>query len=154
MRLHHSNFERVLPTAQALCAAIFLIALTPCKDQNTGPLPAQSLAQPSESPSASIATPTSQTTPPAAPTPYPPNKFKSRDEGYVPDATTAIKIAEAVWIPIFGKRRLSDEKPFTARLVNGVWYVAGTLPKGTRGGTAFAEISKETGCIIKVGHGK
>jgi hypothetical protein len=149
-----SDFKRFQLTAGAVCAEIFLIALVSCKDQNIGSLPAQSLAQPSESPSVSIATPTSQTTPQAAPTPYSPDRFQSREEGYVPDATTAIKIAEAVWIPIYGKRRLSDEKPFKARLVNGVWIVGGTLPKGARGGTAYAEISKETGCIINVGHGK
>jgi hypothetical protein len=49
---------------------------------------------------------------------------------------------------------LSDEKPFNARLVNGVWIVDGTLPGGGKGGTAHAEISKETGCILNVTHGK
>jgi hypothetical protein len=147
MRLHHSNFERVPPTAQALCALIFLIALVSCKDQNIGSLPAQSLAQPPESPSASIATPTPQTTP------YPADGYKP-PKGYVPDATTAIRIAEAVWIPIYGQAKLSDEKPFNARLVNGVWIVDGTLPGGGKGGTAHAEISKETGCILNVTHGK
>jgi hypothetical protein len=106
-------------------------------------------------PAVSIATPTPQaTSPQAALTPYTPNKYKQREEGYVPDSATAIKIAEAVWIPIYGKETLSDEKPFKARLVNGVWIVDGTLPKGSRGGTAYAEISKETGCILKVTHYK
>jgi len=147
MRLHCSDFNRFQLTAGAVCAALFLIALVSCKDQNIGSLPAPSLAQPSESPSVSIATPTPQTAP------YPTDGYKP-PKGYVPDATTAIKIAEAVWIPIYGKAKLSDEKPFNARLVNGVWNVQGTLPRGSMGGTAFAEISKETGCIIKVGHGK
>src|SRR5262245_18274206 len=147
MRLHCSDFKRFKLTGGAVCLVIILIALASCKDQNIGSLPAQSLAQPSESPSASIATPTPQTAP------YPADGYKP-PKGYVPDATTAIRIAEAVWIPIYGKAKLSDEKPFNARLVNGVWVLEGTLPRGWKGGTAYAEISKETGCILNVTHGK
>ena len=33
-------------------------------------------------------------------------------DGYVPDAKTAIRIAEAVWLPIYGKKVLDDEKPY------------------------------------------
>jgi len=97
-----------------------------------------------------------QSAPQAAPmmTPYPPNTSYKPSKGYVPDAATAIKIAEAVWIPIYGKETLKDERPFTADLVNGIWIVKGTLPKGWKGGTAYAEISKETGCILKVTHFK
>lgn len=86
--------------------------------------------------------------------PFPPNTTHKPRLGYVPDAVTAIKIAEAVWIPIYGEETLKDEKPFTARLVNGVWIVQGTLPKGWDGGTAYAEISKETGCVLNVTHFK
>jgi hypothetical protein len=31
--------------------------------------------------------------------------------GYVPDDVTAIKIAVAVWEPIYGKKQIADEKP-------------------------------------------
>lgn len=156
MKLYCLNFARVPSTTQAVCAMVFLIALVSCKVRNTGSQPSQSqlLAQHSVSPSVSIATPTPQTTPQAAPTPYPPNTLYKPPKGYVPDAATAIKIAEAVWIPIYGKETLKDEKPFRAHLVNGVWIVQGTLPEGQKGGTAYAEISKETGCILNVTHFK
>jgi hypothetical protein len=85
-------------------------------------------------------------------TPRPPDTTHKPKEGYVPDAATAIKIAEAVWIPIYGEETLKNEKPFTAQLVNGVWIVQGTLQKGWDGGTAYAEISKETGRILNVIH--
>ncbi|MFN7943909.1 MAG: YbbC/YhhH family protein [Blastocatellia bacterium] len=75
-------------------------------------------------------------------------------QGYVPDAKTAIKIAEAVWLPIYGEKVLKDERPFQATLENGVWIVNGTLPQGMLGGTAEARISKETGCILRVIHYK
>src|SRR5262249_7899264 len=111
MKLYRSDVERFPPTAQAVCAVIFLIALASCKDQNTRPQQSQSLIQPSVSPEVSIATPTPQAKSlQAPPTPYPPNTYKRPKEGYVPDAATAIKIAEAVWIPIYGEETLKNEK--------------------------------------------
>ena len=74
--------------------------------------------------------------------------------GFVPDEKTAIKIAEAVWIPIYGERQIQSEKPFVASLKNGVWTVEGSLPKGWVGGVAIAEISKRDGRILRVSHGK
>ena len=74
--------------------------------------------------------------------------------GYVPDAKTAIRIAEAVWIPIYGEETLADEKPFVAILEEGVWYVHGTLPVGSLGGTAEAEIDAVSGKILRVSHGE
>jgi hypothetical protein len=100
----------------------------------------------------SLASPTPQAT--SQTTPYPPNTTYKPPKGYVPEAATAIRIAEAVWIPIYGEETLKDEKPFKAHLVNGVWIVRGTLPEGMLGGTAYAEISKETGQILNVTHFK
>ncbi len=53
------------------------------------------------------------------------HNFKPKD-GYVPDAKTAIRIAVAIWEPIYGEKQIAREKPFTARLdTNGVWIVEG-----------------------------
>jgi hypothetical protein len=87
--------------------------------------------------------------------------FKPKD-GYVPNAETAIRIAEAVWIPIYGEQRIEGEKPFRAQLLRGnIWRVEGTLkaPSGGTndivvGGVAVAEIAKDDGRIIRVIHGK
>jgi NTF2 fold immunity protein len=76
-------------------------------------------------------------------------------EGLVPNAETAIKIAVAVWEPIYGKESIERQKPYTATLANGVWYVEGSLPKEfIRGGVAIAEISKADGRTLRVSHGK
>ncbi len=80
-------------------------------------------------------------------------------QGYVPDEETAIKIAVAVWIPIYGKEIIEKEKPYIATLKNGVWYVTGSLPKAKAservvGGVAEAEINKDDGKIIRISHGK
>jgi NTF2 fold immunity protein len=76
-------------------------------------------------------------------------------EGYVPTADVAIKIAVAVWEPIFGAQAIAEEKPYKATLAEGVWTVEGTLPKRyKKGGVALAEISKRDGRILRVAHGK
>jgi hypothetical protein len=79
--------------------------------------------------------------------------FKPK-EGYVPDSATAVKIAIAVWTPIYGTENIEKEKPFKATLSNGVWTVEGSLPEDTVGGVAEADISKDDGRILRVIHGK
>jgi hypothetical protein len=74
--------------------------------------------------------------------------------GYVPDAKTAIRIAVAVWSPIYGEKHIQGKKPFKAKLHKGVWIVEGSLPKGWIGGVPVAEIAKKDGRIIRVSHGK
>ena len=74
--------------------------------------------------------------------------------GFVPNETTAIQIAEAVWNPIYGEQQIKSERPYQASLQSGVWIVVGSLPKGVLGGVARAEISKQDGRILSVSHGK
>ncbi len=75
-------------------------------------------------------------------------------QGYVPNEETAIKIAVAVWIPIYGKEQIENEKPYKAVLKDGVWFVTGSLPEGWIGGVAEAEIAKDDGQIIRISHGE
>lgn len=73
---------------------------------------------------------------------------------YVPNAATAQRIAEAVWLPIYGQH-IYRNRPFTAVLVgDSVWQVAGTMPKGYDGGVPCAEIRKRDGRVLEVYHGK
>jgi hypothetical protein len=74
------------------------------------------------------------------------------DKGFVPDSATAIRIAEAVWIPIYGEKLVAGEKPYRATLRGDTWTVTGSLPEGFEGGTAIAEISKRDGRILRVIH--
>jgi hypothetical protein len=76
-------------------------------------------------------------------------------DGFVPDAATASRIAEAVWIPIYGEQAISSEKPFRVSLRGEVWTVTGKdLGPGKSGGVAEADISKRDGRILRVIHGK
>jgi len=84
-----------------------------------------------------------------------PDQSYSPSNGFVPDAATAARIAEAVWIPIYGPVRIEAEKPFKVSLRDDVWTVTGKdLPPSTVGGVAEAEISKIDGRILRVIHGQ
>jgi hypothetical protein len=87
-------------------------------------------------------------------------RAKSR---FVPDSATAVEIAEAVLIPVYGRKHIESERPFTATLSDGVWTVSGTLrcsdgKGGTTtvcvGGVAAVEISQKDGRIRRMWHSK
>ena len=75
------------------------------------------------------------------------------NKDYVPNAETAIRVAEAIWLPIYGEK-IYENKPFVAQLRDSsIWVVEGT-PKTTKGGVPYIEIQKSDCKILKVSHGK
>ncbi|MHA4870219.1 NTF2 fold immunity protein [Duganella sp. PWIR1] len=92
-----------------------------------------------------------------------PNDGIKPNGGFVPDATIATKIALAILEPIFGRDEVDKQKPFgrdevdkqkpfRAELRGGVWIVQGSFEHSTGG--AEVNISKRTGAILGVVHGK
>jgi hypothetical protein len=85
-------------------------------------------------------------------------------DGYVPDSTTAVRIGEAALSPVYGKKQIESEQPFTAILRDAVWTVSGTLScpdgkggattGGCEGGVAIVQISKVDAHVISMTHGK
>lgn len=75
-----------------------------------------------------------------------------RPQGYVPDAETAIRIAEEVWFPMFGKDTIEKQKPYKVSLVDGFWFVEGTLPDNALGGTVHISISQDDGTVLRAYH--
>jgi hypothetical protein len=74
-------------------------------------------------------------------------------QNLVPDEITAIKIAVAVWLPIYGKA-IYRKKPFVAKLISdNVWQVSGTL-KTQKGGVPYIEIQRCDSKILMVIHTK
>jgi|GEM_PF-982730 len=74
--------------------------------------------------------------------------------GFIPDSRTAIKLAEVIWLPIYGNS-IYKEKPFNCTLLNDTtWIVFGTLPKTSVGGTLYIQMNKNDGKILKVTHFK
>jgi hypothetical protein len=72
--------------------------------------------------------------------------------GVVPDEQTAIRIAEAILLPIYGEKTINSERPLRASLRGGVWMVEGTLPKGFDGGTAVVRLSRDDGRVLFIAH--
>jgi len=82
--------------------------------------------------------------------------------GFVPDEKTAIAIAVAIWLPIYGDH-IFYKKPFVAKLDSTLnkWIVKGSItPKNKgevlyiRGGVPYIEINKKTAEVLRVIHGK
>jgi hypothetical protein len=69
------------------------------------------------------------------------NQRPARDRDLVPDGPTAIKIAEAIWLPILGES-VYEDKPFTAESKGKYWLVTGTSHPGWFGGPPTIEIRK------------
>ena len=79
-------------------------------------------------------------------------------DGFVPDAQTAVKIAEAVWLPIYGENAVLAGRPFETKLnEDGTWTVGCVLHVNASGGVSrpvlCAAISKENGSILNVSYG-
>jgi hypothetical protein len=81
---------------------------------------------------------------------------KSDGNGYVPDAKTAAKIAEAVSLAIYGDK-IYEQQPFNISLVkDSVWVINGTFNGSSLsvGGVVNIKIQKKDGKILYVMHGK
>lgn len=75
--------------------------------------------------------------------------------GFVPDAPTAILVARAILIPLYGKPIVDKEEPLGAKDGGTVWIVSGSSATPQElGGVAEVRINKKTGQIIRVTHGK
>lgn len=74
--------------------------------------------------------------------------------GFVPDSSTAVRIAEAVLTPVYGATVVENERPFSASLLRGVWTVRGNIQHGVPGGVAMVQIAKTDGRILRMTHGK
>ncbi|CAN0491200.1 unnamed protein product, partial [Phaeothamnion confervicola] len=75
-------------------------------------------------------------------------------EGPVLTVEVAIRIAVAAWEPIYGASNIEKQKPYEAKLSDGIWYVQGSSPTGEVGGVAKAAIAQQTGVILRVSHGR
>lgn len=73
-------------------------------------------------------------------------------QGVVPDEATAVKIAAAVFAPVFGQEEVSKFSPYHATLKEGVWTVYGTLKPNGRGGTPMMTIQKSDGKVTELWH--
>ena len=76
------------------------------------------------------------------------------ENGYVPDEITAVLVAEAILVPIYGKAEIERQKPFVTSLSGNVWTITGSIPKNLLGGVFLIQINKQDGTVIRLTHGK
>jgi hypothetical protein len=71
-------------------------------------------------------------------------------DGCIPNVQVAIKVAKAVWFPLYGKW-VDSCKSLKAELSkDGVWKVYNKIPEDSVGVELYAYINKMDGKIIKV----
>lgn len=76
-------------------------------------------------------------------------------QGVVPKESTAIGIAEAVLLQLYGEH-IYNTMPFVAEYdsTTGVWTVRGTPPINSPGGVPEIKILGATGEVLHIAHGK
>jgi hypothetical protein len=72
----------------------------------------------------------------------------------ITDKETAIAIAEPILFKYYSKDEILSERPYEIYLIDGYWYITGTLPEGYLGGTFIIIINSVNGQIIKLIHEK
>jgi hypothetical protein len=74
---------------------------------------------------------------------------------YVPDEATAIRIAEAVLIPVHGQQQVEAQRPYVVSTPEqDYWLVSGSSQKKQFGGTFAVWIKKKSGCITNISYTK
>ena len=83
---------------------------------------------------------------------YAANNTFPPEQGIVPDMETAAKIAEAIWLPLYGETIL-EQRPYQVRLEDdSIWIVHGNYDtmSGAVGLIVHAKIRKSDGKVILV----
>ncbi len=71
-----------------------------------------------------------------------------------PTKTVAIAVEEPLLFSIYGKEQISRQRPYEAYLINGFWYLAGTLPLDVDGGTFQLIVEAQNGRVVELTHSK
>jgi hypothetical protein len=71
----------------------------------------------------------------------------------IKDKETAIDIAEMFLFKLYGKATITSERPYECYIVDGYWFLRGTLPKNFTGDVFEVIMSAKDGRIFKISHG-
>jgi len=71
----------------------------------------------------------------------------------IKDKETAISMAEFVLFKSYGKATITTERPYECYLIDGYWFLRGTLPKSYTADVFELIMSARDGRIIKMTHG-
>jgi len=72
----------------------------------------------------------------------------------IKDSLTAINVAEPILFSIFGKDRITNQRPYEIYFIDNYWVISGTLPIGYSGGVFLIIIDSRNSKILRITHGK
>lgn len=67
---------------------------------------------------------------------------------------SAVLIAEAIAISVYGKENILKQRPYSVAEHKGYWIVSGNLPANMMGGVFTVILDAKTAEIVKLVHGK
>ena len=79
--------------------------------------------------------------------------YKLSPDTLIRDKETAISLAELMLFKMYGKATINTEKPYECYLIDGYWFLRGTLPKNYTADVFEMIISAKDSKIIKMTHG-
>jgi hypothetical protein len=79
--------------------------------------------------------------------------YKLSPDTLIRDKETAISIAELMLFRSYGKATITTERPYECYLIDGYWFLRGTLPKNFTGDVFEMIMGAKDGRIIKMTHG-
>ena len=82
------------------------------------------------------------------------NNYKPFYDTLIKDKETVIAVVEPMLFKIYGRENVVNERPYECYLIDGCWFVSGTLPKNTVGGTFEIIVDSRNGKVLKLIHGK
>lgn len=69
----------------------------------------------------------------------------------IPNAKIAVEVAKPILYNAFGKEEIERDLPFRVELINdSIWFLSGTLPEKTLGGTFHMSMLKWNGQVIAI----
>jgi hypothetical protein len=72
----------------------------------------------------------------------------------LPTKAVAIAVTEPLLFSIYGKENIIRQRPYEVYLINGFWYLSGTLPQDMDGGTFELVVEAKNGRVVELTHGK
>ena len=79
--------------------------------------------------------------------------YKLSPDTLIRDKETAISMAEIMLFRSYGKATITTERPYECYLIEGYWFLRGTLPKNYAADVFEMIMSAKDGKIIKMTHG-
>ncbi|WP_291147872.1 YbbC/YhhH family protein [Flavobacterium sp. UBA7680] len=84
-----------------------------------------------------------------------PGNYVDNERILLKDKSSAIKVAESILFGIYGKQNILDQKPYEVYFLDKYyWFIEGTLPENSKGGTFLIIIDARNSKILRITHGK